>query len=134
MTFIFSGSRYVYHVGPVSFIKIKLPEHTLDDEMEEQWKKLGGFLRGSNIARADHLWIEKYLQKKGVPEEDLMELEHVRWCRFHFYNRWKQGGEKKDAAKKLHPMLVPFDKLPESEKRKDNVTDPVIREEIEKML
>ena len=107
---------------------------TLEEDMEAQWKELGGFLRGSNIARADHLWIEKYLQKKGVPEETLMELEHVRWCRFHFYNRWKQGGEKKDATKKLHPMLVPFDKLPESEKRKDNVTDPVIREEIEKML
>ena len=107
---------------------------TLEEDMEAQWKELGGFLRGSNIARADHLWIEKYLQKKGVSEETLMELEHVRWCRFHFYNRWKQGGEKKDATKKLHPMLVPFDKLPESEKRKDNVTDPVIREEIEKML
>ncbi len=34
-SFIFSGSRYVYHVGPVSFIKIKLPENTLDDEMED---------------------------------------------------------------------------------------------------
>lgn len=107
---------------------------TLESDMEKEWKKLGGFLRGSNIARADHLWIEKYLGEKGVPSETLMEIEHVRWCRFHFFNRWKCGGEKKDAERRLHPLLVPFKDLPDSEKKKDNVTDPVIKEKIEKLL
>ena len=123
--------NYDYHL---QYAGGNADRNTLDDEMEEQWKKLGGFLRGSNIARADHLWIEKYLGEKGVPSDTLMELEHVRWCRFHFYNRWKKGGQKKDTERRLHPMLVPFSELPDSEKKKDNVTDPVIREEIEKML
>lgn len=56
--------------------------------------------------------------KNGVQLETIAELEHMRWCRYHYIHNWKYG-ETIDASKRTHKCLVPFEELSEAEKLKD---------------
>jgi hypothetical protein len=53
--------------------------------------------------------------------EQLSRLEHERWMTENLGGGWRYG-EQRDDAKKLHPSLVPYDELSESEKEKDRDT------------
>ena len=44
--------------------------------------------------------------------------EHERWNQSHFRNGWIYA-PRRDYARKHHPLLVPWEKLSESEKEKD---------------
>ncbi len=88
------------------------------------WNELSSFLKGSNAACAD------YYELHGVPAditaealEERAALEHLRWCRFHFVCGWRYGepesGARKDALRRLHRDLVPWEVLPETERQKD---------------
>ena len=101
-------------------------------EMEKEWVALDGFKKGSNIARADHYWIEKRLSESGTDEHVLWELEHIRWCRFHYINHWKYDPVR-DDAKRRHHLLIPYADLPQNEKEKDGIWDDVLKDEIEKL-
>jgi hypothetical protein len=46
---------------------------------------------------------------------------HETWALERINQGWKYGTERNDA-KKLHPCLVPYDDLPESEKKFDHIT------------
>jgi hypothetical protein len=46
------------------------------------------------------------------------DVQHTAWLREKLAAGWVYG-EKKDAEKKTHPCIVPFDELPEFEKKKD---------------
>jgi RyR domain len=50
--------------------------------------------------------------------ERLAKNAHDVWARQRLADGW-QHGPKRDDAKKKHPCLVPYDKLPESEKQYD---------------
>lgn len=110
-----------------------LPEH-YEADMEQEWRKLNGFTKGSNIARADHYWIEKRLieEDPSVTQVQLQEMEHIRWCRFHYLNHWTYGS--KDKTNRRHDLLVPFEDLAPAEQQKDGFYCAAIKEEIEKML
>jgi len=54
----------------------------------------------------------------GHPLEILAETEHKRWMQSKFDDGWEYAPET-DRAKKLHKLLVPWDRLPEEEKEKD---------------
>ena len=101
-------------------------------DKEEQWAKLDGFTRYSNISAADYHEVRlKMLAAVGEdPEhlgadclEALSELEHIRWCRYHQLNNWRCGqpgdGRHKDAARRIHTDLVPYEALSDGEKEKD---------------
>ena len=51
-------------------------------------------------------------------EEELMEMEHIRWCRYHFVNHWSYD-KIRDNRKRNHPMLVSYKELSREEQLKD---------------
>lgn len=53
--------------------------------------------------------------------EKLAENVHEVWSAGRIADGW-QYGEKRDDARKLHPCLVPYNLLPESEKEYDRNT------------
>ena len=104
------------------------------ENREAEWRKLDTFTRYSNISSADYHEIRlKMLQGMGEPSDPdrispscmelLAELEHMRWCRYHWLNNWTcgvlEGGGNKDSARKIHADLRPYDQLSEQEKQKD---------------
>lgn len=82
------------------------------------WEELNGFTRGSNVSSADYMYVTDRLIAEGMSEEKLAELEHIRWCRYHYLNNWKYAPET-DKGRRLHNCLIPFAELSEEEKRKD---------------
>lgn len=113
-----------------------------ETDMNCEWRKLSGFHKGSNTARADHLWIEEELRKsyiaKNASEEQLRrveeiigELEHIRWCRFHFYNHWAYDpklGNKKDPKHRKHGLLTK--EVKKDQKGKDSIYCEEIRQKL----
>lgn len=99
--------------------------------MDEKWSELSGFLKNSNISSADYQEVMITLPETKT-EDELAELEHIRWCRFHYLNYWKNGvvstGASKDAKKRIHTCLIPYDMLSEEEKSKDKNIIKTFRE------
>lgn len=67
---------------------------------------------------------------------DLMELlaenVHEEWARKRMDEGWRYG-KRRDDALKLHPCLVPYDALPESEKEYDRKTAAITLKLIRKL-
>lgn len=53
--------------------------------------------------------------------ERLAKNAHDLWARLRFEQGWHWGPERSDARKE-HPALVPYERLPESEKQADRET------------
>lgn len=89
---------------------------------DKDWNTLTGFLKASNISAADFGGVIAALSNEKEDNE-LAELEHIRWCRFHFLNYYVFGvpdnGKKKDEKRRIHKELVPYDQLEDAEKIKD---------------
>ena len=107
---------------------------------EHSWDRLTLFFKNSNRAAADHMLTKLRLI---LPEEAPLKLderscglaaarweqvakkddyrcnEHDRWCRFMSLYNWRYGPVP-DHEHRFHPMLVPYEDLPESERRKDD--------------
>ena len=103
-----------------------------DDNRELEWQKLDAFTRMSNISAADYHEIrtimlnEMHLYPSELDAnmlELLSELEHIRWCRFHYLNNWQYGIQKDEPTEhstlRIHRMLLPYSELDEEEKEKD---------------
>ena len=112
------------------------------------WEELSGFLRRSNIASADHLPVKARILLGGdVPftpdtiaraasvyehaDEELLErcrrIEHERWMRFHLMNNW-QYAPVRDNAARLHPLLLPYEKLSRADQLKDDYSWKLLTE------
>lgn len=97
----------------------------LKTDPENEWNKLDGFLKCSNISAADYHEVLRAIaaSESEVNMEELSELEHIRWCRFHYLNYWKYGipnnGKNKDSKKKIHKCLCAYADLTDDEKDKD---------------
>lgn len=109
-----------------------VPEN--EENREKQWALLDSFTRYSNISAADYHEIRlAMLEAMGASVsgealspgllERLAELEHIRWCRYHYLNNWRQGipenGKRKDTGLRIHRDLVPYQELSDEEKEKD---------------
>ena len=109
-------------------------------DTEHPWEGLRAFLKESNRSAADHMMTkirlllpdqqpleadaaacrEAFKRWQNDPDKDRYRRnEHERWRRFHLFYNW-QYGEKKDAAKRTHPCLMEYEKLPDAEKKKDD--------------
>lgn len=60
--------------------------------------------------------VKKVRDNPSITPEQL----HQAWCDFKIADGWTYG-DVKDANAKAHPCLVPYDKLPESQRTKDVV-------------
>lgn len=101
---------------------------------EAEWAKLDSFTRDSNISAADYYDVLCTILNANGIETDfaqipsdwidrMAELEHMRWCRFHYWNNWKYGrpenGANKDARQRIHIDLLPYTDLSDAEREKD---------------
>lgn len=99
------------------------------------WNDLSEDARDSNRAQADHIPYKLaelgLLNQKNVKNklrqlapdevERLAIAEHDRWSANRILNGWQFGDPRNDKLK-LHPSLIPWEKLSESEKQKDRDT------------
>lgn len=95
--------------------------------LDTEWAKLDTFTRYSNISSANYHDVRMHMldgqELTGKRLDLLGELEHIRWCRYHYLNNWKYGmptnGKAKDPQNRIHSCLVPYGNLSEAEKEKD---------------
>ena len=110
------------------------------------WGDLSDFLRRSNLASADHLSVKKGILSQDAARSDLSyatlydvfaaasgparqryrRIEHERWMRFRLLNGW-QYGPVRDDARRLHPLLIPFDRLSEADQAKNDYAWELLR-------
>lgn len=100
-----------------------------NSDMETEWLKLDGFTKASNTTSTNYHEIRVMIaalckdKEIEISEDTYSRLEHIRWCRFHFLNHWKYGipenGKNKDAKRRIHVCLCPYDDLTEVDKSKD---------------
>lgn len=95
-----------------------LPE-TLRNANREQVADIPSKLRllGYELAPHDGLPASQILIDDATLER-LSIREHSRWMSERLQNGWTFG-EKRDDARKLHPMLIPWEQLSELEREKD---------------
>ncbi len=97
-----------------------------DEEANALWADMDTFNRYSNIFAASyrHTVVRKLGNDKLEDKmEMLAELEHIRWCRYHYLNNWTLGtpdnGANKDKPKRIHTCLIPYAELSEPMKEND---------------
>ena len=109
-----------------------------DENADAVWRELDSFSRLSNVRAADFKHIvdriigthESYTPEQieaSHPEafEQIAELEHMRWARYHFLNNWRQGepvngeSKNKNVTMRVHRLLVPYSKLDEKDREMD---------------
>lgn len=79
-----------------------------------------------SLANAVNFWDEKMkeLNLEGKNESDIVQilspLSHMNWCDEKISEGWKYGATK-DPENKTHPCLVDYAKLPDDQKKKDEV-------------
>ncbi|MBO4953771.1 MAG: hypothetical protein J6D04_01315 [Clostridia bacterium] len=123
--------NYEYEKNYGSLKGCALPENQ-EADTERLWASLSPFLKSSNLVAGDYQTIRLLVmehRKSWEIDEEICELEHIRWCRYHLLNHWKYGSNaegKKDKEKKLHPCLKPFSELPPEEHWKDRDTIAVL--------
>jgi hypothetical protein len=92
-----------------------------DIGLEHEWyDNADDFGRYSSISAAEFYDVcVAVLEGQQVEDklELLAELEHIRWCRYHYLHNWVRGP--KDKKRRIHHCLVDYAELPESEKQKD---------------
>lgn len=92
----------------------------------EKWREMDLFTKSSNYAVAAHDRQKMHLLEQlgagrdsgksitnlSLEKRDyLQEIEHIRWCRFHFLNNWRYAPGDKDEIAHTHHYLVPYDQL-----------------------
>ena len=98
------------------------------------WEGLPENAKDANRAQADHLIYKLLLSgqldtvRQGrapqfTPEqtEQLAATEHARWAAHRYLNGWQYGAAR-DDERRLHPSLIDWDSLSETEKQKDRDT------------
>lgn len=63
---------------------------------------------------------------RGVLNGASAEESHEGWTRFKVEHGWTLGPVK-DEEKKEHPLLVPYDELPEAQRLKDSLFGAIVR-------
>lgn len=70
---------------------------------------------------------------RGVIKGDGPFESHTSWCNEKYATGWKHGPVK-DASKKEHPCLVPYNDLPYEQKAKDDVYVTVVKSVLSSLM
>jgi hypothetical protein len=97
-------------------------------EAMRAWQKANGQTPSPPWRRAPK-WMKESSQTSVVwrianPNASV-SAQHEQWVEQKKADGWKFG-KVKDAAKKTHPMMIPYAQLPEFEKRKDALVHAVV--------
>jgi TrkA-N domain/RyR domain len=82
---------------------------------------------GEVLTKLDYSLVPAMIPKQDAfawPDEKLEELaraEHERWVRDLTHEGWKWTSGKKDVDRKLHPLLIPWERLEDSSRETDRV-------------
>ena len=139
------SAQYMRRTGKGDCSSCRHPETLADcarscKALNEDWQALGHFLQEANMLQADHIAVklrqmlkqdcelsanalESYAQRYAQTVREggmtpFFAMEHERWMRHHYYYNWEYA-EKRDDANRKHPLMVPYDQLPELQKPKD---------------
>ena len=96
----------------------QLHQHYRDLYGGEPWDSLDEFKKRSSISSAKYHSVMRRIFAEGTSKETLAELEHIRWCRFHWLNNWTLG-EPDEPLKRVHHLLVDYGELDDFQKQKD---------------
>ena len=92
------------------------------------WQRANGQAPAPAWARAPKWMKESTIQsvvwRLANPHATTSE-QHDQWLIQKKADGWKHG-HVKDAKKKTHPMIVPYDSLPDFERRKDALLNAVV--------
>lgn len=104
------------------------------EKYTSDWLTLSEDAKDASRAQADHIPYKFLLTNKSWPVADpnqvsfstaeietLAIIEHNRWMAHRYINGWDFGESRNDELK-LHPSLIPWEILSESEKQKDRDT------------
>lgn len=101
------------------------------------WNELSSFKKESNVVACNHIKMKKaIIDKLSInPNEDsylskfnklstedkfkLYNIEHERWCRFHYVYNWDYNEIRNDKDRK-HNLLLAFSKLSDKDKEKNS--------------
>ncbi|PLX93780.1 MAG: hypothetical protein C0620_07025 [Desulfuromonas sp.] len=109
-------------------------ENVADNPSLVPWQQLSEEKKNANRWQADHLSVklrEMGYDQRGVAAidavvddpvwlEKLSELEHRRWMAALYLDGWRYAETGKDAVRKTHACLVPYERLSQVEKGKDD--------------
>lgn len=104
-----------------------LPWEDLPEELKENNRQLADRIpimlaeTGYRIAPLTDWDAEKLGFQEGDPADQvtlMARMEHESWCQQKREEGWRWGAEK-DARKKTHPALLPWEELPEDEREKN---------------
>ncbi len=129
---LYAQAKLVNYDYILRYTASELPSNYME-VAEKEWTEASCFSRGSSIARADFYRIEKKKKEDGASSDTINRMEHLRWARYLYYNRWSYG-EKKDERQRKHPLLVPFDNLSEADRKKDGIYNSTLKEKIENLI
>ena len=138
-------ARYMSRTGEKACARCQRPKKSgscVRDcaDFAEEWRKLSPFYQYSNIAQADHIPVKvrELLQRNCALTLESVELsarrfgelersgglkpflalEHNRWMRNQYLHGWAYGPVR-DNMQKIHPLMVPYEALPDHQKDKD---------------
>lgn len=89
---------------------------TLGDTSQVSWDEAP-----ENIKQSAINGVQYRLENPNITDKEM----HDNWVNFKRIDGWVYG-KVKDPKKKTHPCLVPYDKLPESEKIKDALLKAIV--------
>jgi hypothetical protein len=81
------------------------------------WDEAPAWQRDSAV-----LGVKKVLADPHVTPQQM----HEYWFALKFKDGWRYGPEK-NPEKKLHPCMLPYDRLPEEQRKKDELFSAVVR-------
>lgn len=97
-------------------------------EQQERWERMSAETQASSIEAVKVHVAAATSGRLILPQE-----EHMRWMKSRLADGWKLA-PMKNTELKLHPCLVPYDQLPETQRAKDYLHIAIISTFIELLL